>query len=100
APASIPGRFRDPAGGAPATSVGWNVATIPVRRAVSARHSRRKAANQCSPLLGPDVKVTTHGDDAASHGGGHGTNRSDGRDRRDGPTHVHVHAHAHAHVRL
>ena len=35
-------------------------------------------------------------DDAANHSGGRDTNRSGGRDRRDGPTH----AHAHARVRL
>ena len=34
-------------------------------------------------------EVTTNGDDAASHSGGRGTNRSGGRDRRDGPTHAH-----------
>jgi hypothetical protein len=36
-----------------------------------------------------EVKVTTNGDDAASHSGGRGTNHSGGRDRRDGPTHAH-----------
>ena len=42
----------------------------------------------------------TNDDDAASRGGGRGTNHSDGRganrsggrDRRDGPTHAHAHA--------
>ena len=33
----------------------------------------------------------SNGDDAASHSGGPDTNRSGGRDRRDGPTHGHVH---------
>ena len=37
-----------------------------------------------------EVKVTTNGDDAASHSGGRGTNRSGGRDRRDGPTRAHA----------
>ena len=42
----------------------------------------------------PTVNVTTSGDDdAANHDGGPGTNHSDGRDRRDGPTHAHAHAH-------
>src|SRR5690349_12747502 len=61
----------------------------------------KEAANSCSPFLRPEVKVTANGDDAASHGGGRGTNRgdgpyanrSDGRDRRDGPTHARAHAH-------
>lgn len=35
-----------------------------------------------------EAKVTTNGDDAASHSGGRGTSRSGGRDRRDGPTHA------------
>jgi hypothetical protein len=42
------------------------------------------------PCSAADVKVTTNGDDAASHSGGRGTNRSGGRDRRDGPTHAHA----------
>ena len=33
--------------------------------------------------------ITTYGDDASNHGGGPGTNRSGGRDRRDGPTRAH-----------
>ena len=37
-----------------------------------------------------EVNVTTSGDDAASHSGGRGTNRSGDRDRRDGPTHAHA----------
>jgi len=40
----------------------------------------------------PEVKVTTNGDDAANHSGGPGTNHSDGRDRRDGPTYARAHA--------
>ena len=36
-----------------------------------------------------DVKVTTN--DAASYSGGRGTNRSGGRDPRDGPTHARGH---------
>jgi hypothetical protein len=32
-------------------------------------------------LFWSEVKVTTNGDDAASHSGGRGTNRSGGRDR-------------------
>ncbi|MGY3606775.1 MULTISPECIES: hypothetical protein [unclassified Bradyrhizobium] len=55
-----------------------------------------KAGHQLQPLFGLRVKITTNGDDAASHGGGPDTSRSGGRDRRDGPTH----AHAHVHVRL
>ena len=39
-----------------------------------------------------EMKVTTNGDDAANHSDGRGANRSDGRDRRDGPTHARVHA--------
>jgi len=52
---------------------------------------RKRDANYCS--LSPfwlDVKVTTNGHDAPSHSGGRGTNRSGGRDRRDGPTHAHA----------
>ena len=42
-----------------------------------------------------EMKVTTNGDDdAANHSGGPGTNHSDGRDRRDGPTHAHARVHA------
>ena len=37
------------------------------------------------------VLFTTNDDDAANHSGGRGTNRSGGRDRRDGPTHAHAH---------
>ena len=36
------------------------------------------------------VLFTTNDDDAANHSGGRGTNRSGGRDRRDGPTHAHA----------
>jgi hypothetical protein len=53
--------------------------------------SEKEAANYCSlSLFWLDVKVTTNGDDGASHSGGRGTNRSGGRDRRDGPTHAHA----------
>jgi hypothetical protein len=53
---------------------------------------KRKRGRQLQPLFLHEAKVTTNGDDAASHSGGRGTNRSDGRDRRDGPTRAHAHA--------
>jgi len=65
--------------------------TVP---ASSAHDIERKRGRQLIPFLGPDVKVITNGDDdAANHSGGHGTNRSGGRDRRDGPTRAHARAH-------
>jgi transposase len=45
---------------------------------------------KCDRWLKKHPKVHFHGDDAASHSGGPDTNRSGGRDRRDGPTHAHA----------
>ena len=49
---------------------------------------QKRGRQLLQPLFGLRVNVTTNGDDAANHSGGRGTNRSNGRDRRDGPTHA------------
>src|SRR5215468_5756422 len=71
--------------------VGLSAIATERRKSLIATSSEKEAASHCSPLCGLEVKITTNGDDAASHSGGPETNRSGGRDRRDGPTHGHGH---------